>query len=83
MRWKPSHGPGPHHPGSEWRKKERWMERVTAQVKAEEELPVRSQGRDGHRGGKKIRRKRSHVRVPAHIPENGFQERWAKPACRG
>ena len=33
------------------------MERLPAHVKAEAELPVGSQGRDGQRGGKKIRRK--------------------------
>ena len=59
------------------------MERVPAHIKSEAELPVGSQGRDGQRGGKKIRRKRSHVCVPASIPENGFQEQWAKPLLAG
>ena len=59
------------------------MERLPAHVKAEAELPVGSQGRDGQRGGKKIRRKRSHVCVPASIPENGFQEWLAKPLLAG
>lgn len=63
--------------------KEGRVERVPAHVKAEAELPVGNQGRDGQRGGKKIRRKRSHICLPASIPENGFQEWWAKPACSG
>ena len=44
--------------------KEGRVERVPGHVKAEAELPVGSQGRDGQRGGKKIRRKRSHIQLP-------------------
>lgn len=64
--------------------KEGRVERVPAHIKAETELPVGSQGRDGQRGGKKIRRKRSHICLPASFLRTVFRSGGrSQPAVGG